>query len=419
MTGAALDARIVVARHGFELDAALSAQAGEAVAIMGPSGAGKSTLLGALAGLVAIHEGHVRLGERTLDAAPRPRTHVTPSERGVVLLGQDPRVFPHLSARDNVAFGPIARGVVRASAASAAEEWLHRVGLGGMGDRRPAQLSGGQQQRVAIARALATEPSALLLDEPFTSLDVETAGDIRAMLREQLTATGTTAVVATHDAVDAVSVADRLVVLEAGRVTQAGLVRDVLAAPASRFVASVSGLNRVLGRADGGWWRSGALVLAAPPEASAPAGSGAPAPAVTVAGGQAVAAGTSGAASAWGPAPPEPGSDSSAAGPAPPEPGTSGPSAAVFAPGAVRLERASDRDAASGVGEWIATVVRLEQTPGGVRVRTSDPDVAADLTADRAAGLAPGARVRLRVDPADVRFLRELWDRSHSTSRLP
>ncbi|WP_345800033.1 ABC transporter ATP-binding protein [Microbacterium sp. AZCO] len=352
MTGERLEARIVVARHGFDLDAVVSADAGEVVAIMGPSGAGKSTLLGALAGLVPIHEGRIRLGERTLDAAHRPRVHVTPSQRGVVLLGQDPRLFPHLSARENVAFGRRARGAPRARAAAQADEWLGRVGLAGVGDRRPSQLSGGQQQRVAVARALATEPSALLLDEPLTSLDVETAADIRAMLREQLIATGTTAVVATHDAVDAVSVADRLTVLEAGTVTQHGRVRDVLAAPASRFVASVSGLNRVLGASDGRWWRSGELILA---PGALPAGA---------------------------------------------------PSAAVFAPSAVRLEPAGPaRDAASRAGEWTATVVRLEQTPAGVRVRTAEPDVAADITADRAAGLAPGTLVRLSIAPEEVRFI--------------
>ena len=130
-----------------------------------------------------------------------------------------------------------------------------------MGARRPAELSGGQQQRVAIARALATAPAALLLDEPLTSLDTETAADLRAMLREQLSATHTTAVVATHDAVDSVSLADALVVVEEGRVTQAGRVRDVLRAPASRFVAAVSGLNRVVGTVEGGRWSSGGMSL--------------------------------------------------------------------------------------------------------------------------------------------------------------
>lgn len=403
MTGEALDARVVVARHGFVLDAAVSAGPGEVVAVMGPSGAGKSTLLGALAGLVPLREGHVRLGGRVLDAAPQRRAHVTPSKRGVVLLGQDPRLFPHLTAAENVAFGLLARGAGRAAARADAEEWLGRVGLAGTGDRRPAQLSGGQQQRVAIARALATAPSALLLDEPLTSLDTETAADIRQMIRDQLVATRTTAVVATHDAVDSVSLADRLVVVEDGRVTQAGPVRDVLAAPASRFVAAVSGLNRVVGSVAGGGWQSGALRL----DVGRPApgyGGGEPGEGAERRGG-----GASG-----GGAHRDDGGPDSRAGRS-----SSGEIlAAVFAPGVVHLERAEDATvstAARGAsvasqvrrGEWAARVVRLEQTPAGVRVRTADPEVSVDLPADRAveAGLAPGVAVRLRVDAGDVRFI--------------
>ena len=233
MTGTGLDAHIVVERRGFRLDAVVQASPGETVAVMGPSGAGKSTLLGALAGLVTLDGGHVRLGDRMLDSAD-PRAHVTPSRRGVVLLGQEPRLFPHLSAHGNVAFGLLARGSSRSAADAQADEWMSRVGLESLGGRRPAELSGGQQQRVAIARALATRPSAVLLDEPLTFLDLETAGEIRALLRDQLAATHTTAVVATHDAVDAVSLAHRLVVVENGTVTQAGAVRDVLASDAVR-----------------------------------------------------------------------------------------------------------------------------------------------------------------------------------------
>jgi len=247
-----------------------------------------------------------------------------------------------------------------------------------MGGRRPAQLSGGQQQRVAIARALATAPAALLLDEPLTSLDTETAADIRAMVREQLAATRTTAVVATHDAVDSVSLADRLVVVEDGRVTQSGPVRDVLAAPASRFVAAVSGLNRVVGSIGPGGWSSGAFVLDA--ERAAPGRSG------------------------------DRGSTGLRVGEV---------LAAVFSPAAVRLEPVGAATATSrqGVeasvppaprdGQWLARVVRLEQTPAGVRVRTAEPEVAVDLSADRAAdaGLIPGAAVRVHIDPAAVRFI--------------
>jgi molybdate transport system ATP-binding protein len=341
------------------------AEAGEVVAVMGPSGAGKSTLLGVIAGLVALDAGHVRVNERMLDAAPRRRVRVAPAERGVVLLGQDPRLFPHLSAHDNIAFGLHVRGATRASASSEADEWLWRVGLDGIGVRRPAELSGGQQQRVALARALATSPAVLLLDEPLTSLDTETAGDVRALLHDQLASTHTTAVVATHDAVDAVSLASRLVVLEDGRITQSGPVRAVLGAPATRFGAAVAGLNHVVGRVRSGRWQRGELSL-----------------------------GTRAAASAL-----REGAEA----------------AAVFRPSAVRLERAG-ADTWTGAlrlaptiaeGEWLARVTRLEQTPAGVRVRTAEPDVAADLAPDRVAelGLAPGVPVRLRVAGDDVRLV--------------
>lgn len=344
---AGLDARVVVRRGRFALDVSLQAPAGSAIALMGPSGAGKSTLLGVLAGLAGFDEGHVRLGGRALDSSPSRRT--PPASRGVVLLGQDPRLFPHLSALDNIAFGLRVHGANKAAAADGAADWLRRVGLDGLGGRRPAHLSGGQQQRVALARALATAPAAILLDEPLTSLDTETAGDVRALLHQQLTATGTTAVVATHDAVDAVALASGLVVLEDGRVTQSGRVRDVLASPATRFAAAVAGLNRVVGEADAERWRAGGLELPVP--ARTPQGS----------------------------------------------------LAAVFRPSDVRVLD----EPSGGTGEWTSRVVRLEQTPAGVRLRTAAPDVAVDVPADRAAGLAPGEPLRLRVEPADVRFVAE------------
>ncbi|MBD3940162.1 ATP-binding cassette domain-containing protein [Microbacterium sp. NEAU-LLC] len=377
---AGLDARVVVRRAGFLLDATLRVPAGEVVALMGPSGAGKSTLLGVLAGLTAFDEGSVRLRDRTLDADPRRRT--PPASRGVVLLGQDARLFPHLTAQENVAFGLRVRGASKSAAAAGAAQWLRRVGLADHGGRRPAKLSGGQQQRVALARALATEPAVILLDEPLTSLDTETAGDVRALLHRQLSETRTAAIVATHDAVDAVALASRLVVLEDGRVTQSGPVREVLAAPATRFAAAVAGLNRVVGR------------VVAPPGASGASGSSSGA---SGAGG----AGASGSGGAAGPA------VTAAAWHAgalmleasiPPAPGEA---AAVFRPGDVRIVDGEP----SGPGEWRTRIVRLEQTPAGVRVRTAVPDVAVDVPAGLAAGLDAGQSLTLRLDPADVRFL--------------
>jgi molybdate transport system ATP-binding protein len=365
MSGAALDARVVVQRPGFRLEAELHAEPGEVIAVMGPSGAGKSTLLGVLAGLVRLDDGHVRLGDRDLDRTARPRVRTDPASRSIVMLGQEPRLFPHLSAHENVAFGMRVRGMPKAAADSEADEWLWRVGLAGVGARRPSKLSGGQQQRVALARALATKPAALLLDEPLTSLDTEIAGDVRALLHDQLTATHTTAVVATHDAVDAVSLARRLIVLENGRVTQTGPVRDVLAAPATRFTAAVAGLNRVVGSMQGSHWVHSPLAIAAGDAASVH-------------------------------------SDGTAL-------------AAVFRPSAVGITDvvadtwtgALKLESIPGDGEWLARVTRLEQTPAGVRVRTADPEVAVDLTADRAAelGIAPGVPVRLKIAASDVRLL--------------
>ncbi|WP_341579963.1 ABC transporter ATP-binding protein [Microbacterium schleiferi] len=249
---AALSARMRVVRSSvFALDLDLELAPGECVAVMGPSGAGKSTLVAALAGFVRLDAGRIELdGEVIADASVRGSTarrgiHVAPMDRGVVLLGQDARLFPHLSARENVAFGPRARGHSRTDAGRAADEWLDRVGLAGFGDRMPAQLSGGQQQRVAVARALAVEPRLVLLDEPLTSLDIQTAAEIRMLLADQLRST---AVVITHDPVDALAIADRLVVIERGRVTQDGAVREVLRHPATPFAQALSSHVRIAGR---------------------------------------------------------------------------------------------------------------------------------------------------------------------------
>lgn len=376
MSGA-LRARVAVTRGAFSLDISLDVAAGHTVALMGPSGAGKSTILGALAGRIPLREGFVRV-EGAHDDRPR----------GIVLLGQDPRLFPHLSARDNVAFGLRARGVRHRDAAAAAEQWLERVGLAGFGDRRPARLSGGQQQRVAIARALATTPDALLLDEPLTALDVETATEVRAVLRDELAATGTTAIVATHDAVDAVALARDLVVLEDGAITQRGPMRTVLAEPATRFVAAVAGLNRVPGRIRDGRFEAEGIVLGLADDAETVDGA-----AVAVFRPAAVRAERSRTA----------------------DPRPTNSTDGAVGGGALRGGTTNDTgrdtttDPASPVpGRWHTRVERFEVTPGGIRMRAADPDVAADLSADVAADLdlAPGVPVELSVSPRDIRILR-------------
>lgn len=232
-----LDARIRVERAGFRLDVDLQMAPGETLALMGPSGAGKSTLLGVLAGFVALTAGSVVVEGRTLQDAAG--VDVPSRDRGAILLGQQARLFPHLSARDNIAFGPRARRVPRTQARAEADAWMERIGLPGLGGRRPAELSGGQQQRVALARALATKPRMLLLDEPLSALDPETAAGIRSLLRAELT--GTTTIMATHDAVDATLLADRLMVLEDGIVTAQGEPQQVLAQPATPFISAFGG----------------------------------------------------------------------------------------------------------------------------------------------------------------------------------
>jgi molybdate transport system ATP-binding protein len=229
---------------------ALRIEPGQTVALLGPNGAGKSTLLGVIAGALRDGASRVALGDRELAGTG---TWVPPHDRGIGLLAQDPLLFPHLSAHANVAFGPRSAGVARREAAEVAAAWLARVGCTGLADRRPAQLSGGQAQRVALARALAAEPAVLLLDEPMAALDVDARPAMRQLLREVLR--DRTAVIATHDVLDALLLADRVVVLEGGRVVEDGPTAQVLARPRSAFAARVAGLNLLAGR-----WAAGVLV---------------------------------------------------------------------------------------------------------------------------------------------------------------
>lgn len=229
-----LDAAIDVTVGGFRLDVALTARAGEVVAVLGPNGAGKSTLLRSLAGLV--EGGHVSLDGVVLD-------HLPPEKRPIGVVFQDYLLFPHLSVRDNVAFG---------ADRAAADHWLDRVGLLDRADARPSELSGGQAQRVALARALARQPALLLLDEPLAALDVRTRAEIRRDLHHHLVDFRGVTVLVTHDPVDAFALADRIVVLEGGRVTQDGTPDDVAARPRSDYVAELVGTNLVRGDAHDG-----------------------------------------------------------------------------------------------------------------------------------------------------------------------
>lgn len=232
-------------------DVAVEVPAGRTLALLGPNGAGKSTLLAAAAGLISPQDARIALGERDLTVTDRGhvRAWVPPHARGVGLLAQDARLFPHLSVLDNVAFGPRSHGVARHRAYETARRWLDEVDLGDLADRRPASLSGGQAQRAAVARALAADPQLVLLDEPLAALDVDVAPALRLTLHRVLA--GRTAVVATHDVLDALLLADDIAVIEAGRVVEHGPTRDVLSHPRSAFAARIAGLNLLAGTWDG------------------------------------------------------------------------------------------------------------------------------------------------------------------------
>ena len=244
------DARILVRRSGFTLDLAIGAEPGEVVALLGPNGAGKTTALRALAGLIAIDDGHIVLDGRRLDD-PAIKAFTPPEHRRIGVVFQDYLLFPHLSALENVAFGPRCRGVPRRAARERAQAWLDRVGLTDHARKRPRQLSGGQAQRVALARALVTEPHLLLLDEPLAALDARTRLDTRAHLRGHLTAHAGPTVLVTHDPLDAMMLADRLVIVEDGAVVQTGDAATITTRPRTDYVARLVGLNLYRGRADG------------------------------------------------------------------------------------------------------------------------------------------------------------------------
>jgi molybdate transport system ATP-binding protein len=228
------------------LDVDLEAKSGEVVAVLGPNGAGKTTLLRCLAGLQTIDEGRISLGELVLDEPDRD-TFVEAEQRPVSVVFQDYLLFAHLSALDNVAFGLRARRVGRSEARRRAAEWLDRLDLTSHASLRPSALSGGQQQRVALARALATNPKLLLLDEPLAALDAATRVSVRRDLREHLGGFDGVRILITHDPLDAYALADRVAILEAGRITQVGTLPEVAARPHSRYIAQLVGTNLLTG----------------------------------------------------------------------------------------------------------------------------------------------------------------------------
>ncbi len=245
-----LDAHLDLRRGDLHLDLDLVARPGEVVALLGPNGAGKTTALHALAGLVPLDRGHVALAGEVLDD-PAAGTFRLPEDRPVSIVFQDLLLFPHLRAVDDVAFGLRSRGVAADEARRRAQGWLDRLGVGDLADRRPRSLSGGQAQRVALARALATDPSLLLLDEPLAALDAGTRATVRRDLRRHLADFGGATVLVTHDPLDALALATQVVVVDGGRVTQAGPIAELTARPRSRYVAELVGRNLLTGQGSG------------------------------------------------------------------------------------------------------------------------------------------------------------------------
>ena len=343
-----LQADIALRLGTLDLALDLAVGDGEVVALLGPNGAGKTTVLRAVAGLQPIDRGRIAVGGRVLDD-PAAGVFVATAQRPIGVVFQDHLLFPRLSALDNVAFGLRARGLRRAEARAQAAGWLARVGLGDQTAARPAALSGGQSQRVALARALATEPQVLLLDEPLAALDARTRQHVRAELRRHLATFDGARLLVTHDPIDALVLADRLVVLEGGRVTQQGTTAEVARRPRSPYVAELVGINLLYGTAAGEHLvhlaGGGDLVVADP----------VPAPEVAVA----------------------------------------------VRPRAISLHR--HRPEGSARNAWSATVVDLESDHDRVRVQLSGP-IVAEVTPSAVAelGLAPGAEVWASVKAVDL-----------------
>ncbi|MCA5895226.1 ABC transporter ATP-binding protein [Isoptericola sp. NEAU-Y5] len=335
--------------RGFDVE--LDVAEGRTLALLGPNGAGKSTALGLAAGTLRPHDGHVTLDGRPLvhAEAGRTRTWVPPHARQVALLAQEALLFPHLSVRQNVAFGPRSQGARRREADAAADRRLADVGLASLADRAPSTLSGGQAQRVAVARALAAEPRLLLLDEPMAALDVEVTPALRQSLKHLLAEQ--TTVITTHDVLDALLLADEIAVIDGGRVVERGATADVLARPRSTFAAKIAGLNLLAGTwtGDGVRTTAGEVVHGHAP-------------------GDGLAVGV--------------------------------PMTAVFRPAAVSVYL--DEQHGSPRNTFRGTVTSLEPRGDLVRVRTGH--LAADVTPQSVAelSLVPGAQVWLSVKAAEV-----------------
>jgi molybdate transport system ATP-binding protein len=242
-----LDALLGKRRGEFQLDVAFQAEPGTTTVLVGESGAGKTSVLRLVAGLDRLDRGHVTVGAQQYADAGR-NLHLPAWERDIGYVPQDYALFPHLSVFDNVAFGPRASGMPRHRITSAVTEALTLVGIPELARRRPHELSGGQQQRAALARALALQPAVLLLDEPLSSLDLQTRRALRVELRALLVRLPCLTLYVTHNPVEALVLSDQIVVLDEGRVAQAGTREELLRYPRTPFVAELVGTNLFVGR---------------------------------------------------------------------------------------------------------------------------------------------------------------------------
>ncbi len=328
-----------------DVEVALNVADGETVAILGPNGAGKSSVLAAIAGILRPDAGRATLDD---DALFGKGFWKPAHARGTALLSQDALLFPHLDVTDNVAFGPRSTGRSRSESRSAARRWLAEVDAAELADRKPSGLSGGQAQRIGVARALAAEPRLLLLDEPMAALDITVVPAMRQMLKRVLV--NRTAIIVTHDVLDAALLADRVIVMDRGRIVEQGATADVLSRPRSQFGASIAGLNLLSGTAEHGGVRTANGLL------------------------------VEGLAD---------------------DPVTDGRAAvAVFSPSAVGVYLEPPSGSPRNV--FAATVTELE--PHGVQIRVRTAELSADVTvaAVAALDLIPGTEVYLSVKASEV-----------------
>ena len=349
MTGLEIDFRCAAR----DVELAIDLAAGARLAVIGPNAAGKSTLLQVVAGLLQPDRGRVVLDGRVLTDTAR-RIRIPTHRRRVGLLAQAGLLFEHLTVLENVAFGPRSQHVPEARAV--ARSWLDRIGVGELAERRPAQLSGGQRQRVALARTLAADPDALLLDEPSSALDVRVAAELRGVLAEATR--GRTTVLGSHDLLDIVSIADKVVVIEAGRLTECGSTRQLLARPTSAFAARLADVNVLPGELVAATTlRTADLLVHGLPDDPA-----------------------------W----------------------SSGPAIATLRPAAITVSLAEP--ASSARNTWQGPIATMLTVPHGVRLRVDigTRELIADITAESAADLqlVPGQRVWLAAKAQEVRLSR-------------